>query len=109
LIPIAIGIMEWRARVAPDAHPSWRFVFPVLSIAGGLLLLTHSHGAFEPKAEYLTQVSHTAMGLFAVLLGCGRWLEIRVAGPVGRAAGLGAGMALALIALILVFYREPLA
>jgi putative copper resistance protein D len=117
-IPIALGIMEWRARTMPvtpsgvsshDARMSLRFAFPILSIVGGLLLLTHAHGAFELKAEYLTQVSHTAMGLFAVLMGCGRWLEIRVDGPVGRAAGLGARVALALIALILVFYREPLA
>lgn len=109
LIPVALGIMEWRARVMPGASLSLRFAFPILSIAGGLLLLTHAHGAFELKAEYLTQVSHTAMGVFAVLMGCGRWLEIRIEGRVGRMAGLGAQVALALIALVLVFYREPLA
>jgi putative copper resistance protein D len=109
LIPIALGIMEWRARTVPEAGPTFRFALPVLSIAGGLLLLTHSHGAFELKAEYLTQVSHTAMGMLAVLMGCGRWLEIRVEGPAGRAAGIGAQVAMALLALILVFYREPLA
>ena len=109
LIPIALGIMEWRARVVPGASLSLRFAFPILCIAGGLLLLTHAHGAFELKAEYLTQVSHTAMGVFAVLMGCGRWLEIRIEGPAGRMAGLGAQVALALIALVLVFYREPLA
>lgn len=108
-IPIALGIMEWRARTVPDASLSLRFAFPILSIAGGLLLLTHAHGAFELKAEYLTQISHTAMGLCAVFMGCGRWLEIRIDGPVGRAAGLGARVTLVLIALILVFYREPLA
>ena len=107
-IPIMLGFMEWRARMMPGA-PDWlRFVLPVLSIAGGLLLLTHAHGAFELKAEYLTQVSHTAMGVFAVFMGCGRWLEIRMAGPVGRAAGIGGEVAMALLALVLVFYREPL-
>jgi putative copper resistance protein D len=106
-IPIALGIMEWRARAA-DTRPWLPFVFPVLCIVGGLLLLTHSHGAFEPKAEYLTQVSHTAMGTLAVLMGCGRWLELRLATPAGRLAGLGSIVALNLIALILVFYREPL-
>lgn len=108
IIPIALGIMEWQARTAGDARPWLPFVFPVLSIVGGLLLLTHSHGAFEPKAEYLTQVSHTAMGTLAVLMGCGRWLELRLATPGGRLAGLGSIVALNLIALILVFYREPL-
>jgi putative copper resistance protein D len=108
-IPVALGIMEWRVRTVPDARISLRFAFPILSIVGGLLLLTHAHGAFELKAEYLTQISHTAMGLLAVLMGCGRWMEIRIDGPLGRAAGLGARVTLALIALILVFYREPLA
>ncbi len=107
-IPIALGLMEWRARTAPDAG-TLRFAFPILCITGGLLLLTHAHGAFEMKAEYLTQISHTAMGTLAVFMGCGRWMEIRVDGPVGRAAGLGARVTLALFALILVFYREPLA
>lgn len=108
-IPIALGLMEWRARTVPNAGSSLSFAFPILSIAGGLLLLTHAHGAFEMKAEYLTQISHTAMGMFAVFMGCGRWLEIRVDGPVGRSAGLGARVMLVLIALVLVFYREPLA
>ncbi len=107
-IPIVLGIMEWRARTVPGVSDSLRFALPVLSIAGGLLLLTHAHGAFELKAEYLTQVSHTAMGVFAVFMGCGRWLEIRMAGPLGRAAGIGGEVAMALLALILVFYREPL-
>lgn len=108
LIPIALGITEWRARTAGDARPWLPFVFPVLCLVGGLLLLTHSHGAFEPKAEYLTQVSHTAMGTLAVLMGCGRWLELRLSTPAGRLAGLGSIVAMTLIAVILVFYREPL-
>jgi hypothetical protein len=41
-------------------------------------------------------------------MGCGRWLELRLATPAGRLAGLGSIVALNLIALILVFYREPL-
>ena len=108
-IPIALGLMEWRARTSSEAPPWLRFAFPILSIVGGLLLLTHAHGAFEMKAEYLTQISHTAMGMLAVFMGCGRWMEIRVDGPAGRLAGLGARVMLILIALILVFYREPLA
>ena len=108
-IPIALGLMEWRARTVPNAGTSFSFAFPILSIVGGLLLLSHAHGAFEMKAEYLTQISHTAMGMMAVFMGCGRWMEIRVDGPVGRLAGVGARVALALIALVLVFYREPLA
>ena len=78
----------------------------MLAAVGGLLLLTHSHVAFELKSSYLVQVTHTTMGALAVLLGCGRLLELRLASPAGRAAGVASSVAMLLIALVLVFYRE---
>ena len=82
------------------------FVFPVLALAGGLLLLVHSHAAFETKSSYLVQVTHTAMGLLAVLIACTRLLELRLAPSAGRAAGAASSVAMLLVALVLVFYRE---
>jgi putative copper resistance protein D len=78
----AIGLIEWRARARPGSRLA--FVFPALAAAGGVLLLTHAHAAFEPKSYYLIQVTHTAMGALAVLLACARLLELRLATPVGR-------------------------
>ena len=106
LLALTLGLVEWRAR--RTEHPAGRlpYVFPVLAVGGGLLLLTHSHVAFELKSNYLVQVTHTTMGALAVLLGCGRLLELRLASPAGRIAGIASSVAMLLIALVLVFYRE---
>jgi putative copper resistance protein D len=95
-------------------------MFPLLSAFGGVLLLTHAHAEFELKSEYLIQSTHTMMGLLAMFVAAGRWLELRLA-PVegiatatatlsedGKIAGFIGVLALFLIGLIMMFYREPL-
>ena len=84
------------------------YLFPVLSALGGVLLLTHSHSAFALKSDFLKQVSHTAMGVLAVLVACGRWLELQLAQRAGRVAGLASHVAMLLIGVVLIFYREPM-
>jgi putative copper resistance protein D len=42
----------------------------------------------------------------ALIVACGRWLELRLEPPAGRFAGLSAHLALLGIGLLLVFYRE---
>ena len=42
----------------------------------------------------------------AAILATARWLELRLAPPAGRWAGMAASVAMLLIALVLVFYRE---
>ena len=93
---------------AGDAAPSGRlaYVFPLLAAAGGLLLLTHSHAAFELKSSYLVQVTHTTMGALAVLMACARLLELRLPPPGRQVARAASTVAMLLIALVLVFYRE---
>lgn len=105
LLAIALGLLEWRARVAREPGRIAR-LFPALAAAGGILLLTHAHVAFEGKSSYLVQVTHVAMGVLAVLLAAGRWLELRLPGPAGRLAGTASGVAMLLVALVLLFYRE---
>jgi putative copper resistance protein D len=104
-LALALGLFEWRARTVPGSR-KLAYVFPALAAAGGVLLLTHSHTAFEPKSDYLIQVTHTVMGALAVLMACGRWLELRVGPPLGRAGGAASAVAMLLLALVLVFYRE---
>ena len=82
------------------------YVFPMLAAAGGLLLLTHSHAAFEPKSYYLIQVTHTTMGGLAVLMAVARLLELRLPAPGNRVAGAVSNLAMLLVALVLVFYQE---
>jgi copper resistance protein D len=105
-VALGLGLVEWRARTAGAGRDRLAYVFPFLAAAGGILLLTHSHAAFEIKSEYLIQATHTMMGLFAVLLAVGRWLELRLDGPAGRWAGLGAIFSMFMIGVILTFYRE---
>ena len=104
LLALTLGVIEWRARTAPRRVAP--YVLPILAAAGGVLLLTHAHVAFEAKSSYLVQVTHVAMGALAVVLACARWLELRSAPPVGRVAATGASVAMLLIALVLLFYRE---
>jgi putative copper resistance protein D len=106
LLAVSLGLIEWHARRAEPPRGRLPYVFPALGAVGGLLMLTHSHVAFELKSSYLVQVTHTTMGALAVLVACGRLLELRLPSPVGRVAGIASSVAMLLIALVLVFYRE---
>ena len=103
----ALALLEWRVRAGGLAATRARFAFPVLAGVGGALLLTHSHSAFATPSAYLIEVSHNAIGVLAVLLGVARWLELRAKEPIlRRACALIGPACMALIGLVLVFYRE---
>jgi putative copper resistance protein D len=74
---------------------------------GGALLLTHSHSVQAVKWAYLVELSHNAIGLLAVLVGLGRWLELRSPdAATRRTSGLLWPTCMVLVGLVLVFYRE---
>ncbi len=102
-----LGWLEIRARVNdnPGILP---YLFPLLSAFGGMMLLAHSHVGFEAKTAFLIQVGHTLMGVFALILSCGRWLELKLDAPGKSIAGFISVFALFQIGVILMFYREPL-
>ena len=103
---LALGLVEWRARGRVFPLAVLPYILPVLAGAGGVLLLTHSHAAFQSKASFLVQVTHSTMGALAALLAAARWLELRLNPPASRWAGVAASLAMVGIALVLVFYRE---
>lgn len=103
---LALGLFEWRARSAGLRRDLFRCLFPALAMAGGVLLLMHSHTAFETKPSFLVQVTHTSIGALAGLMAAARWLELRLDPATGRVAGVVAAGAMVAIALVLVFYRE---
>jgi len=107
MIAATIGTMEWRVRTVRNISKKITYIYPFLCMAGGILLLTHSHSAFELKDEFLIQLSHTTMGMLAVLMACTRWLELRLEPPVSRYAGVASLVFMILIGAILGFYREP--
>jgi len=107
LLVFMLGLMEIRARVSD--HPGiLPYIFPVLAAFGGMMLLAHSHVGFEAKTAFLIQVGHTLMGVFSLILACGRWLELKLDSPGKNIAGFISVFALFQIGAILMFYREPL-
>lgn len=108
LLVLVLGVMELRARMTRNPNSNLPFIFPILAAFGGLMLLTHSHVGFQAKSAFLIQVGHTLMGVFALILSCGRWLELKLDRPGKDIAGFVSVAALFQIGLILMFYREPL-
>jgi putative copper resistance protein D len=103
---VALALFEWLVRIGRLRRPGWRFVFPILCAVGGAILLTHSHAMFSLKNEFLAEVSHAPMGILAVFMGWGRWLELRLPESDRRIPGWIAAVAMLVIGLILLFYRE---
>lgn len=109
LLVFVLGVIELRARMTGKENNSkLPLVFPVLAAFGGLMLLTHSHVGFQAKSAFLIQVGHTTMGIFSLVLSCGRWLELKLDKPGKDIAGFISVAALFQIGIILMFYREPL-
>jgi len=112
LLAFALGALETSARAGKQASERLQAVFPVLCAFGGVLLVTHAHTAFEIKSQYLIQSTHLAMGLLAIVMATGRWLELRLTktgnAMEARFSGLVAVGAMLMIGAILAIYREPL-
>lgn len=106
LLPLVIGVMEWRVQVGALAATRWRYTFPLLCFLGGAVMLTHTHTALGTKQEFLIEVSHAGIAVFAVLAGIGRWLELRLPPPAPRITGVMWTGSLVAIGLLLLFYRE---
>ena len=105
---LVLGYYEMKARLTTDPNSKLPYFFPVLVAFGGLILLTHSHVGFQAKTAFLIQISHTLMGVFALILAIGRWLELKLDINGRNIAGFISVFALFQIGVILMFYREPL-
>ncbi len=106
LLVAGLALFEWRVRTGHLGNTRWGLVFPVLCLAGSILLLTHSHNISAVKSEFLIEVSHNAIGVLAVGAGVGRWLELSLPRPANRIPGLIWTSCLILVGLVLLFYRE---
>jgi len=108
LLVFLLGTMELRARMTRNPDSKLPYVFPLLCAVGGLMLLTHSHIGFQAKSAFLIQIGHTFMGLFALIMAIGRWLELKLDQPGKSIAGFISVFAFFQIGMILIFYQEPL-
>jgi putative copper resistance protein D len=106
LLVIAFGIFEWMVRTGRMPSRRAALVFPMLCAVGGALLLTHSHASQNLKDEFLLEVTHAPLGVMAMLVGWARWLELRLPAARQRVPGSVWAVGLALIGLLLIFYRE---
>jgi len=106
LLVVAFGIFEWMVRSGRMRSGRAALVFPLLCAVGGALLLSHSHAAQNLKDEFLLEVTHTPLGVLAILIGWTRWLELRLPEGGRRVQGSVWAIGLALIGVLLIFYRE---
>lgn len=106
LLVVAFGVFEWLVRSGRMHSSRAALIFPLICAVGGGLLLTHSHEALNLKDEFLLEVTHAPLGVLAMLVGWTRWLELRL--PAGRRRLPGSlwAVGLALIGVLLIFYRE---
>ena len=100
------GLGEWRLRNGGRPGAPWAYVLPVVSIASGIVLISHTHLVGDAHAAFFMEVSHLAMGLMSLVIGWARWLELRLPDPERRMAGRVWGPALAMFGVLLVLYRE---
>lgn len=81
-------------------------VFPLVCVAGGGLLLAHSHSSLDLKEEFLTEITHVPLGLLGMLAGWARWLELRLPPADARVPRWLWALALVAVGVLLVLYRE---
>lgn len=105
LLMVAFGVFEWMVRTGRLRPRPWSYVFPLVCVVGGGLLLTHSHAMFNLKEEFLIELSHAPLGLLGAFAGWARWLEVRLP-EAGQAPGWLWRACLVGVGLLLLFYRE---
>ena len=59
------GFAEWRVRSGRHPDSPWRYVFPVVAIWSGVLLLAHAHELGDSKLAFFMEISHLLLGLTA--------------------------------------------
>jgi putative copper resistance protein D len=106
LLVVVFGIFEWMVRSGRLASRRAALIFPLLCVVGGGMLLSHSHAAQNLKEEFLLEVTHAPLGLLALLIGWGRWLELRLPEGRGRLPGALWAVGLVLVGALLIIYRE---
>jgi putative copper resistance protein D len=101
-----LGLAEWRVRSGRDPSSPWRYVFPLVFIVSGTVLLSHAHEVNDAKSSFLMELTHLPMGLVILVAGWARWLELRLPSLDGRRAGRFWGPSLVALGVLLLFYRE---
>jgi copper resistance protein D len=105
LLIVLFAFFEWRVARQSTRRRWHALVFPAVCLAGGALLLTHTHALGNIKEELLAELSHTTIALLALTAAGARWLQLRspyrypIFGFLWALCFVGIG-------LMLTFYRE---
>ena len=103
----AFAGFEWSVRNKLLRNDWAKYVFPLLSAVGGMMLLTHSHSIANVKELLLLEMTHMPLAVFAIWSGWTRWLELRLEDGPGRVvAGWLWPVFFFLTAVTLLLYRE---
>jgi copper resistance protein D len=100
------AVFEWRVRVGGLRGTRAAFLFPLLTAAGGALLLTHSHALSNIKEQLLIEITHVPLALCGITAGWARWLELRLDERGSRVAAWIWPIAFVLVGVVLLIYRE---
>ncbi len=106
LLIIVFALFEWGVRTGRVRSRRAALVFPLLTAAGGALLLTHSHAISNVKDQMLIELTHTPLALAGIGAGWARWLELRLDGRAARVAGWVWPACFLLCGAVLLTYRE---
>jgi putative copper resistance protein D len=106
LLIIVFAGFEWSVRTGRLKSPQAALVFPLLTAAGGALLLTHSHAIANVKDQLLIELTHTPLALAGIGAGWARWLELRLTGRAARVAGWVWPVCFLICGAVLMIYRE---
>jgi putative copper resistance protein D len=106
LLVAVFGVFEWIVRTGRLRAPAAALAFPLLCAAGAGLLLTHAHASLNLKAELLVEITHAPLGVLGLLVGWGRWLEVRLPAGGGRWPGALSAGAMVATGVLLLLFRE---
>ncbi len=106
LLIIVFAVFEWSVRTGRLTSPKATLVFPLLTAAGGALLLTHTHAISNLKDQLLIELTHTPLALAGIGAGWARWLELRLTGRGARIAGWVWPVCFLICGAVLLIYRE---
>lgn len=106
LVVVALGLIEWMVRSGRLRAPWAARIFPLLCAAGGGLLLVHGHVSQDVKSAFLLEATHAPLGVLGLVVGWGRWLDVRLTPPGSRLPGWLSAWAMVAIGVLLLLYRE---
>lgn len=105
LLVAGFAVAEWAVRLG-RLRGRLRFVFPLAMLAGGLLLLSHTHAVSNVREALLVELAHLPLAVLAVVGGSARWTELRGPPELARPAAALWPACLVLIGVLLLIYRE---